>query len=245
MPRSDAPGRVPPTNRLLAALPPREYARLVPYLEPVSLPFKAILHEPGGALPCVHFPASGIISIINPASENGGIEVGLVGREGMAGLSVFLDGQASQFRYIVQVPGDALRLEAKDFLRRVTRSSALHGVLLRYTHVFVTQLSQSIACNSLHPVPQRLCRWLLAVHDRVEGNAFPLTHEFLAAMLGVRRASITEAAHKLRQAGVIRYGAGRLTVLDRPGLNAMACGCHRLVQNELDRVLGEKGARGS
>lgn len=238
MPRSVAPGRVPPANRLLAAIPPREYTRLLPHLEPVTLTFKAVLHEPGETRAAVYFPGNGVISLINPMAENGGIEVGIVGREGMTGLSVFLDGQRSPFRDIVQVPGDALRLPAAEFHRRVTRSSALHSLLLRYTHVFLTQLSQSIACNTHHPVPQRLCRWLLAVHDRVEVDAFPLTHEFLAAMLGVRRASVSEAAHTLRVAGLIRYGAGRLTVLDRRGLAALACGCHRVVQQELARVLG-------
>jgi CRP-like cAMP-binding protein len=238
MPRSVAPGRVPPANRLLAALPPREYARLLPYLEPVTLTFRTVLHEPGEARKEVYFPENGVISLINPLAENNGIEVGIVGREGMTGLSVFLDGQRSPFRDVVQIPGDALRLPAAEFHRCVTRNSALHGLLLRYTHVFLTQLSQSIACNTHHPVSQRLCRWLLAVHDRAEANAFPLTHEFLAAMLGVRRATVSEAAQTLRVAGLIRYGAGRLTVLDRRGLDAMACSCHRLVQQELARVFG-------
>jgi CRP-like cAMP-binding protein len=245
MPRSDAPGRLSPANRLLALLPPREYARLRPHLEPVPLLFKSVLQEAGDTADHVHFPVSGVISLISSASENGGIEVGVVGREGMAGLSVFLDAPGSLFRLVVQVPGEALRLPVKEFRRRASRHSALHGLLLRYTHAFLTQLSQSIACNSLHPVPQRLCRWLLAVHDRAGTDDFPLTHEFLAAMLGVRRATITEAARTLRQAGVIRYGAGQLTVLDRRGLDARACGCHRTVQNELDRVLSGKGARSS
>jgi CRP-like cAMP-binding protein len=213
---------------------------LLPFLEPVPLHFKAVLHEPGRPVPSAYFPAGGVISVISPTSGNGGIEVGVVGREGMAGLSLFLEAQTSPFRYVVQVPGDALRLPAKDFHRCVTRTSALHGLLLRYSHFFLTQLSQAVACNSLHSVPQRLCRWLLAVHDRAATDNFPLTHEFLAAMLGVRRASVTEAARTLRLAGLIRYGAGQLTVLDRHGLDAMACGCHRVVQEELARVLGKK-----
>jgi CRP-like cAMP-binding protein len=231
-------GRVPPDNLLLAALPPREYDRLLPCLEVVPLPFKAVLCEPGRVVDDLHFPLRGAVSVLSPVEGRpGGIEVGVVGREGVVGLPVFLGVESAFFRYLVQVPGEALRLAVGDFRRRVGRDSPLHELLLRFTHTFVIQLSQSVACNSLHPVEKRLCRWLLSVHDRADDDHFPLTHEFLAAMLGVRRATVTEAARKLRDAGLIRYGAGRLTVLDRGGLESASCDCYRTVQDEMDRAL--------
>jgi CRP-like cAMP-binding protein len=229
MPRSAAPGPVPSSNQLLAALPAREYARLGPHLEPVSLAFKDILYEPDCVLPHVYFPLSGVLSLIIPAEGRpGGIEVGVVGREGMAALPVFLGDGVTPLRCIVQVPGDALRMRAEDFRARVSRDSALHSLLLGYTQTLLNQVSQSVVCNSLHPIEQRLSRWLLTVQDRAESDRFPLTHEFLAAMLGVRRASVTEAARKLRITGLIHYGRGELTVLDRPGLESISCGCHRV-----------------
>ena len=231
-------GRVPPDNLLLAALPPREYARLLPCLEVVPLPFKAVLYEPGRVVSDIHFPLRGAVSVLSPAEGRPeGIEVGVVGREGAVGLPVFLGVESAFFRYLVQVPGEALRMRAAELRRRVGRDSALHELLLRFTHTFVIQLSQTVACNSLHPIEKRLCRWLLSVHDRADDDHFPLTHEFLAAMLGVRRATVTEAARKLRDAGLIRYGAGRLTVLDRGGLESASCDCYRTVQDEMDRAL--------
>jgi len=231
-------GRVPPDNLLLAALPPREYARLLPCLEVVPLPFKAVLYEPGRVVSDIHFPLRGAVSVLSPAEGRPeGIEVGVVGREGAVGLPVFLGVESAFFRYLVQVPGEALRMRAAELRRRVGRDSALHELLLRFTHTFVIQLSQTVACNSLHPIEKRLCRWLLSVHDRADDDHFPLTHEFLAAMLGVRRATVTEAARKLRDAGLIRYGAGRLTVLDRGGLESASCECYRTVQDEMDRAL--------
>ena len=231
-------GRVPPDNLLLAALPPREYARLLPCLEVVPLPFKAVLYEPGRVVSDIHFPLRGAVSVLSPAEGRPeGIEVGVVGREGAVGLPVFLGVESAFFRYLVQVPGEALRMRAAELRRRVGRDSALHELLLRFTHTFVIQLSQTVACNLLHPIEKRLCRWLLSVHDRADDDHFPLTHEFLAAMLGVRRATVTEAARKLRDAGLIRYGAGRLTVLDRGGLESASCECYRTVQDEMDRAL--------
>jgi CRP-like cAMP-binding protein len=237
MPRSDAPGHAPPLNRLLAALPPSEYAQLRPFLEPVALTFKAVLYEPGQVIPAVYFPVHGVLSLICPAEGKApGVEVGVIGREGMTGLPVLLGTGAAFVRCIVQVPGDALRMRAEDFRKHVAADSYLHTVLLRYTHFCLAQLAHSVNCNSLHAVEQRLCRWLLATHDRAGVDRFPLTHEFLAAMLGVRRASVTVAARQLRDAGWIRYGAGELTVLNRRGLEAACCSCYGVVQAELERV---------
>jgi CRP-like cAMP-binding protein len=238
MPRLDAPRSVPPTNRLLGALPAREYRRLSSHLETVPLTPKAVLHESDRPIDYVYFPISGIVSMLSRSDgQTGSIEVGVVGREGMAGLPAFLGTGMSALRSIVQMSGQALRLKAKKISSAAVRGSTLHVLLLRYTHVFLTQVAQGVACNSLHPVEKRLCRWLLAVQDRSGVDCFPFTHEFLAAMLGVRRASVTEAARRLRRAGLIRYGGGQLTVEDRPGLEAAACGCYRMVQAEMERVL--------
>jgi CRP-like cAMP-binding protein len=238
MPRPDAPPSVPPTNRLLAALSAREYRRLAPHLETVPLTPKAILHESDQDVDYVYFPTSGIVSLLSrPDGQTGSIEVGIVGREGMAGLPAFLGVGMSGLRTIVQMAGEALRLRAEMIPRVADHGSTLHVLLLRYTHVFLTQVAQGAACSSLHPIEKRLCRWLLSVQDRAGMNHFPLTHEFLATMLGVRRASVTEVARRLRRAGLIRYGGGVLTVEDRSGLEAAACSCYRMVQAEMERVL--------
>jgi CRP-like cAMP-binding protein len=236
MPRSAAPGHAP-LNRLLANLPAREFGRLRPHLEAIPLALRTVLHEPGRPIPHVYFPTTCVISLLCPPDgRQEGIEIGVVGREGLVGLGVFLGAEASAARCMVQVPGEALRMRAEDFRRRVGRNSPLHGVLLRYTHDFLTQVTQSVLCNALHPVGKRLARWVLTVHTRAGTNHFPLTHELLAAMLGVRRASVTEAARQLQQAGLIRYGRGEVTVLDRRGLESSSCGCHRAVDAELARL---------
>jgi CRP-like cAMP-binding protein len=238
MTRSEVPGRVPPANRLLAALSPPELDRLQPYLEPAALGIRDVLYEPFDLISYVWFPTSGMVSLLSPPDDGRdmGIEVGVVGREGMAGLAVFLGVRRASLRCIVQVPGSALRLRADDFRSLVLRDGAFHGLLLRYTHAFIAQVAQAVACNSLHPVEQRLCRWLLTTRSRAGSDEFPMTHEFLAAMLGVRRASVTEAARDLARAGLIRYGRGQVTVLDGDGLEESACGCHRVVQEEFDRL---------
>jgi CRP-like cAMP-binding protein len=180
-----------------------------------------------------------MISLLLSRDDRGGrVEVGVVGREGMAGLSAVL-GVATEFtQSLVQVPGEALRLPVEKFRAVADRDSKLLKVLLRYMHVFLSQLSQRAACNALHTIEKRLCFWLLTVHDQAGADRFPLTHEFLAAMLGVRRASVTEAARRLRQARLIHYGGGQLMVLNRHGLEKAACGCYRIVKTELRRVLG-------
>jgi CRP-like cAMP-binding protein len=235
MSRSDAPGRAPLVNHLLAALPPGEYQRLHPLLEAVSLPAQTVLYEAGQPIRHVHFPTGGVLSLLtSPENKGEGIEVGVVGREGMAGLPLFLGARAASTRCVVQVSGQALRMRADHFQTNVRPDSSLHQLLLHYTHAFLNQVSQTVACNALHSVPKRLARWVLTVHLRAGSDSFRLTHEFLAAMLGVRRASVTEAAKRLQQAGLIRYVRGLLTVLDRQGLESAACGCHRLIEGEFD-----------
>lgn len=235
MPRSDAPARVHPPNRLLAALPPHEYDRLAPRLEHVALTSRAVLLEPGAPIAHVYFPASGVMSLLAQFHE-GSIEVGVVGQEGAIGLPLALGVDEARHRALVQVPGEALRMRAADFRKYVRPGSPLHALLLRYTDVFLTQLSQSAGCNALHAVEERMCRWLLLVHSRVGTPRLPITHAFLAAMLGVRRASVTEVAGRLQDAGLIRSGRGQITLLNLPGLESAACECFRTVQAELERL---------
>lgn len=236
MPRSDAFPSASSTNLLLSALPSREYNRLLPHLERVPLTFKTVLHELGQPISHLYFPTSGLLSLLTRDGRQTVMEVGVVGREGMAGLSVFLGAVSECTRSIVQVPGEALRMRADKFRALVGRDSKLHELLLRYVHLLLTQLTHGASCNALHSVEKRLCRWLLTVHDRACCDRLPLTHEFLAAMLGVRRASVTEAARRLRQAGLIRYGGGQLTVLDRRGLERTVCDCYRRIKAELNRL---------
>jgi CRP-like cAMP-binding protein len=238
MRRSDASSSAPPRNYLLSALPPREYHRVLAHLEPAPLDFKAVLHEAGQPIEYVYFPLSGMLSLLNARDgRTASLEIGVVGREGMAGLPVFLGPARPSTRTVVQVPGEALRMRADKLRRVVSRHSKLHELLLRYVHVFVTQLSHWSICNSLHPVEKRLCRWLLTVQNCAARDSFSLTHERLAALLGVRRASVTEAARRLRRGGLIDYAGGQLTVLDRRGLDALSCGCHRAVEAELAQML--------
>ncbi|HTU19777.1 MAG TPA: Crp/Fnr family transcriptional regulator [Gemmataceae bacterium] len=235
----EAAAHLPASNRLLTALPRREYKRLLPHLECVPLSYKAVLHEPGGPIKHLYFPLSGMLSLLSVRDGQGGcIEVGVVGREGMVGLPFFLGTRMAITQSLVQLAGEALRIRANKFRRLIGSQSKLHKVLLRYTHVRLMQATQWVACNSLHPVEKRLCRWLLTVHDRASGDCLPLTHKLLAAMLGVRRASVTEAARRLRRAGLIDYGGGQLTILDRNGLEGAVCGCYHAVRAEQLRLLG-------
>lgn len=238
MTRSDALPSAPPSNYLLSSLPIREYNLLRAHLERVHLPFKAVLHEPGQRMPYLYFPVSGLISLLDPPDNRPlGLEVAVVGREGMTGLPVFLGTEAAFTRSLVQVPGEALRLPADKARSLIRREGKLHGLLLRYVQVFLSQMTHWSSCNSLHSVEKRLCRRLLTLHDRAATTQFSITHELLAALLGVRRASVTVAARRLRQAGLIDYTGGRLTVLDPDGLEASACTCYRKVKDELGRLL--------
>ena len=215
-----------------------EYDRLRPYLEKVSLPLKDILYEANGPIPHVFFPLNGVVSLVIIMDGGFSLEVGIIGNEGMVGTPVFLGSQSSPTRAISQVPGDALRMETKVFQEEMRRSGALYGLVQRYTQAMINQISQSTVCNHRHSVEKRMCRWLLMSHDRVGTDEFPLTHEFLAQMLGVRRPTVTAAAGILQNAGLISYHRGRVTVLDRKGMEAASCECYGVVAEELDRLLG-------
>jgi CRP-like cAMP-binding protein len=226
------PGR----NRLLAALPRREQDRLLPHLEPVALSFEEILYQPDDLIRHVYFPTSGMISLLLALEDGSVAEVGRVGNEGMVGLPVFLGVQSSHTRAFVQVPGEALRMKAQVFHRQARQGGLLSGLLLRYTQALLRHSEQLTACNSRHPIEQRLCRWLLITHDRVQADQFEVTQEFLSQMLGVHRQSVTVAASNLQKAGLIRYSRGKLAVLDRRGLEATSCGCYQAVTREFERL---------
>jgi CRP-like cAMP-binding protein len=230
------PPRMPVENRLLAALPSEVKARLEPNLERVSLPFKEVLYESRELIEYIYFPINAVVSVLTIVEEGTLAEVGLVGNEGMVGLSVFLGIEATSFKVIVQVPGEAMRMRADVFKDLINSDSPLYSLLLRYTHALMFQIAQSAVCNPLHSVEQRCCRWLLMIRDRVQSDQFPLTHEFLSQMLGVRRASITVVAGRLQKAELIRYSRGQMTILDSLGLEAVSCQCYRLVKEEEDRL---------
>ncbi len=225
-------------NRLLARLSPPEYQRLVPLLRVVPFNFKQILNEPRSRIAYVHFPTQGVVSAVTIMEDGTVIEVATIGNEGMVGLTALLGDQESPNRMIVQVTGAALRMTIDDFRAETREDSPLRRLLVRYHAAFLVQISQAVACNGLHHVQERCCRWILMTHDRVESDEFLLTHEFLAHMLGVRRMSVTAVLKPLQDAGLIRNRRGRVTVLDRPGLEAATCECYRSVQAAFARLLG-------
>ncbi len=224
-------------NRLLATLPRDDFARLHPHLEKVSLPLKDILYEAKGPIAHVFFPIDGVVYLV--IMHSGYIhEVGVIGNEGLVGTPVFLGSERSPTRAIAQIPGAALRMESKVFQKELRRRGPLHGLVERYTQAMINQISQSIVCNHRHSVKKRMCRWLLMSHNRTGADEFSLTHEFLAQMLGVCRPTVTAVAGTLQKAGLINYHRGRITVIDRKGLEAASCECFQVLTKELDRLLG-------
>lgn len=203
-------------NQLLSALPKEEYQRLLPNLETVSLPLKQIIYAPSEPIEYVYFPVNGIISLVNVTQDGGTVEAATVGNEGMVGIPVLLGSDRMVSQAIVQIVGEALRMQAEVFKREVPPGSQLHKLLLHYTLALMNQISQSAACNRLHSVEERCCRWLLLCQDRVKSDSFLLTQEFLAQMLGVRRATVSGVAATLQEAGLIRYSRGKMTICDRP-----------------------------
>jgi CRP-like cAMP-binding protein len=224
--------RPPPIrNRLLAALPGREYKRLIPHLEPVPLTLMDVLHEGGETIKHVYFPDDGLISLLVVMGDETLREVGLIGNEGMLGVPVALGMKTAPHRALVQMTGSAMRLRAGALRGELERGGALRGVLLAYAQALFTQVSQSAACVSTHAVDKRLSRWLLMTHDRAPGDEFEMKHEFMAMMLGVTRSVVTRAAGRLQDENTIRYTRGRVTVLDRRVLEATACECYGVVKS--------------
>jgi signal transduction histidine kinase len=223
-------------NHLLAAIPGEELGRLLRHLERVALARREILHEPDEPVRHVYFPDDGVITLISMMESGASVEVGVVGREGVVGLSSFLGSDTTPYEAVVLVAGSATRVRADVFREEVGRGGALLAVLHRYTQALLTQAAQTSACNRLHHVDERVARCLLSVHDRVRGDGFRLTHELMANMLGVRRAGVTEAAVRLRKAGLIAYNRGSVKILDRGGLESAACECYRVIREEFDRL---------
>ena len=226
-----------PRNRLLAALPPEDLARLWPRLEPVQMSLREVLQRPDQPIQAVHFPEHGWASMMTLLADGNAAEVGLIGCDGMVGLPLLLGDDRSPTEAIIQAPGTFLRLGASEFRDEVDRSAPLRTLLLPYALAFQAQVTQTAACNGHHALDQRLARWLLTAHDRADGDTFPMTQEFLAIMLCVHRPGVAIAARLFQQAGLIRYGNGQITVTDRAGLEAAACECHAAVAGEFRRLL--------
>lgn len=224
-------------NRLLAALPASECRRLHKALEIVELEKRKVLHEPGTRITRVYFPRTAVASMVTTMEDGSCVEVATVGNEGVVGLPVFLGTQTMPMEVFIQIEGEAAVLPAAVLREAISNGGALRALLVRYTQALLSQIVQSGACNRLHPIDQRCARWLLLSHDRMPGDTFPLTQEFLSQMLGVRRATVTTAASILQRAGYIRYRRGRIEVTDRAGLEAASCECYRVIRTEYERLI--------
>lgn len=223
-------------NRILASIPPKDYKRLHAQLEPVELTFGEVLFEPGQAIKHVYFPVDCLISLLTAVDKRRTLEVGMVGNEGMAGMPFILGMGVSGVRAIVQGSGNALRMASAPFRTEFNRNQPLQDALYRYTYALMAQISQTAACNRFHEAEPRLARWLLMTRDRVGADEFPLTHEFLAHMLGLRREGVTEAASALKRRKLISYTRGKIQILDVRGLKKSSCSCYQTVKTVFDRA---------
>jgi CRP-like cAMP-binding protein len=231
----------PTQNQILAALAPAERARIYPYLQRVPLRLGEVLYEPGAAFRHVYFPANCLISLLHVLKDGATAEIAVVGNDGLIGVAVFMGGETTPSRAVVQSAGHAYRLVGKRLTEEFHRSGHLRFLLLRYTQALMTQMAQTAVCNRHHSVDQQLCRWLLLSLDRLEANQLTMTQALIADMLGVRREGVNEAANKLQNLGVIRYRRGRITVLDRDKLEHLCCECYAVVKRETDRLIPAKG----
>lgn len=225
-------------NRILNALTREEYESLTAFLEPINLSFGEILYHPEQPITHVYFPNRGTVSLVSVFEDGGSVEVGIVGNEGMFGVSVFLGSISTPLEAIVQLPGEGLRMRADVLKQEFQKGGQLQDLLLRYTQAFITQIALTAACNRVHSVEGRLVRWLLMCRDRSHSKNLELTHEFISTMLGTRRAGITEAAGLLQSKGLIKYYRGQITILDREGLEAVSCECYPLMKKEFTRLVG-------
>jgi CRP-like cAMP-binding protein len=225
-------------NRLLAALPREECARLLPSLERVSLPQGKILSDAGDLVSHAYFPLGGVVSFLSMTEDGEIIEVAIIGNEGMVGIPLILHMSVTPYRTVMRAPAEVMKMRAEVLQRELNRGGLLQELLLRYTHLFLAQVSQSAVCNRFHNVEARLCRWLLAARDRLESNSLHLTQEFISEMLGTPRTSVTTAALNLQSAGVISYRRGHITVLDQRALERAACECYWIIRKETENFLG-------
>ncbi|QOT79140.1 Crp/Fnr family transcriptional regulator [Cupriavidus basilensis] len=224
-------------NHLLAVLPEEEWARLAPQLVLVDLPLGQVIYESGDRLNHVYFPTTSIISLLYVMENGASAEIAIVGNEGMVGIALFMGGETTPSRAIVQSAGTAYRLDSATVKAEFNRAGPMQRLLLRYTQALITQMAQTAVCNRHHSIEQQLCRWLLLSMDRLPTNKLKMTQELIANMLGARRSGVTEAALKLQNAGLIRYHHGQIEVLDRPGLERRVCECYAVVKRECDRLL--------
>jgi CRP-like cAMP-binding protein len=233
----------PPTpkqNRLLAALPDDDYARLLPDLELISMPLGRVVYESGGQLGYLYFPTTNIVSLLYVTENGASAEIAITGNEGLVGISLFMGGESTPSRAVVQSAGNAYRLKAAVLKKEFALGGALQQLSLRFTQALITQMAQTAVCNRHHALDQQLCRWLLLSLDRLETNELMMTQELIANMLGVRREGVTEAAGHLQEAGLIQYSRGHITVLDRVKLEQRVCECYAVVKKEFDRLLPYK-----
>jgi CRP-like cAMP-binding protein len=237
-PTAPAPARHSPhQNHLLDALPSGDYERLAPHLELIPMKLGDVLYEPGARLRYVYFPTTSIVSLLYVMENGASAEIAIVGNEGILGISLFMGGDSTPSRAVVQSAGYAFRLNAELLKTEFARFGPTMFLLLRYTQALITQMSQTAVCNRHHSVDQQLCRWLLLSLDRLSSSELSMTQDLIANMLGVRREGVTEAAGKLQDAGLIRYRRGKITVLDRPAMEARSCECYQVVKTEFDRLL--------
>jgi len=232
----------PTNNLLLAALPATDYERLLPHLELISLPLGWSVYEPGNRMRHVFFPTQGIVSLLYVMENGASAEIAITGNEGLVGIALFMGGESTPSRAVVQAAGHAYRLPAQYLRQEFERGGELQHLLLRFTQALITQMAQTAVCNRHHTIEQQLCRWLLLSLDRLHSNELEMTQELIANMLGVRREGVTEAAGDLQDAGLIKYRRGHITVLDRTKLEHRVCECYAVVKRESDRLLSH-GAR--
>jgi len=223
-------------NQLLAALPIRDYQRVLQSLHRVTFSLGQVVHEPGAHLDCAYFPTTSVISLLYTTEVGSTAEIGLIGNDGMVGITLLLGGHATPNQSVAQIAGEAFSMKEDALREEFDRGGPFQKVTLRYTQALITQISQTAVCNRLHSVEKRLCRWLLLCLDRVNSDSLLMTQEFISNMLGGRRESVTAAAGRLQVAGLINYTRGHITVLDRKGLEAMVCECYRMVKEESDRL---------
>ena len=235
--RLPSAGPTPRLNHLLAALPEDDFVRMLPHLELTALPLASAIYESGSQQSYVHFLTTGIVSLLYVMQDGASAEIAVVGNEGMVGISLFMGGETTPSRAVVQSAGFGYRLQSQRLKAEFNRAGPVLHLLLRYTQALITQMTQTAVCNRHHSIEQQLCRWLLLSLDRLPSNVLVMTQELIANMLGVRREGVTEAAGKLQAEGLIRYSRGRITVLDRAKLEARVCECYAVVRRESDRLL--------
>jgi len=226
-------------NHLLEALPSEDFARIESQFEFVELPLGLVLYESGDKMSHIYFPTTAIISLLYIMENGGTAEIGIAGNNGLIGMALYMGGETTSSRAVVQSAGDAVRMKTADLRAEFARGGLFHDLLLRYTQSLMTQISQTAVCNRLHSIQQQLCRWLLINHDQLPANKLVMTHDLIANMLGVRREGVTHAAGSLQDLGCIKYSRGTITILDRKGIERVACECYQVVSDEYDRLLGE------